>query len=98
MINPDAQYPSYRDILLAHALQGILANPSISINVNGTHERMATKAARLAIEVTDELALSYGGTLKKGEIIYDGPADVVDNALLKKVYGRELTDDDIMDN
>ena len=28
------------------------------------------------IEVTDELALSYGGTLKKGEIIYDGTGGV----------------------
>ena len=55
MINPDAQYPSYRDILLAHALQGILANPSIIENTNNARERMSTKAARLAIEVTDEL-------------------------------------------
>jgi len=28
------------------------------------------------VEVTDELALSYGGTLKKGEIIYDGTGGV----------------------
>ena len=47
------------------------------------------------------MALKYARRvigIKDGEIIYDGPADVVDNALLKKVYGRELTDDDIMDN
>jgi len=59
---------------------------NITVLANMHHVDMALKYARRVIGIKD------------GEIIYDGPADVVDNALLKKVYGRELTDDDIMDN
>ena len=58
----------------------------ITVLANMHHVDMALKYARRVIGIKD------------GEIIYDGPADVVDNALLKKVYGRDLTDDDIMDN
>lgn len=59
---------------------------NITVLANMHHVDMALKYARRVIGIKD------------GEIIYDGPADVVDNTLLKKVYGRELTDDDIMDN
>lgn len=58
----------------------------ITVIANMHHVDMALKYARRVIGIKD------------GEIIYDGPADVVDNDLLKKVYGRDLTDDDIMEN
>ena len=59
---------------------------NITILANMHHVDMALKFASRVIGIND------------GEIVYDGPASKVDNALLKKVYGRELTDDDIMDN
>ena len=59
---------------------------NITVLANMHHVDMALKYARRVIGIND------------GEVIYDGPADKVDNDLLKKVYGRELTDDDIMDN
>ncbi len=59
---------------------------NITILANMHHVDMALKFATRVIGIND------------GEIVYDGPASAVDNALLKKVYGRELTDDDIMDN
>jgi phosphonate transport system ATP-binding protein len=34
--------------------------------------------------------------IRAGEIIYDGPVAQVNEALLKEIYGREITDDDIM--
>ena len=59
---------------------------NITILANMHHVDMALKFATRVIGIND------------GEIVYDGPASKVDNALLKMVYGRELTDDDIMDN
>lgn len=59
---------------------------NMTVLANMHHVDMALKFATRVIGIND------------GEIIYDGPASAVDNALLKKVYGRELTDDDIMDN
>ena len=59
---------------------------NITILANMHHVDMALKFASRVVGIND------------GEIVYDGPASKVDNALLKKVYGRELTDDDIMDN
>ena len=53
---------------------------------NMHHVDMALKYARRVIGIKD------------GLIVYDGPADKVDNNLLKTIYGRELTDDDIMEN
>ncbi len=47
-----------------------------------------------------DMALNYADRvigIKDGEIIYDGPAKSITNATLKKVYGRELTDDDILE-
>ena len=59
---------------------------NMTVLANMHHVDMALKFATRVIGIND------------GEIIYDGPASAVDNDLLKKVYGRELTDDDIMDN
>ena len=47
-----------------------------------------------------DMALNYADRvigIKDGEIIYDGPAQAITNAILKKVYGRELTDEDILE-
>ena len=46
-----------------------------------------------------DMALKYADRvigINSGEIVYDGPSSNVDNDLLKMVYGRELTDDDIL--
>lgn len=43
------------DTMRAMALQGVLANPNLCTGIAGTHERMATKAARLAYEAADEM-------------------------------------------
>jgi phosphonate transport system ATP-binding protein len=46
-----------------------------------------------------DLALKYADRvigINGGEVIYDGPAGNVTEELLKKIYGRELTDEDIM--
>ncbi|MBU1020196.1 MAG: phosphonate ABC transporter ATP-binding protein [Firmicutes bacterium] len=59
---------------------------NITVIANMHHVDMALKFARRVIGIND------------GEIVFDGPASEVDNDLLKRVYGRELTDDDIMEN
>ena len=56
---------------------------NITVIANMHHVDMALKFATRVIGIND------------GEIIYDGPSSNVDNDLLKKIYGRELTDDDI---
>lgn len=46
-----------------------------------------------------DLALKYATRvigIKEGEIVYDGEAKNVTEKTLKKIYGRELTDEDIM--
>jgi len=46
------------------------------------------------------MALKYADRvigINDGVIVFDGPSSQVDNDLLKMVYGRELTDDDIME-
>lgn len=58
---------------------------NITVIANMHHVDMALKFATRVIGIND------------GHIVYDGPASKVDNDLLKMVYGRELTDDDIMD-
>ena len=45
-----------------------------------------------------DLALEYADRvigIKAGEIIYDGPANKVDNEILKEIYGRELSADEV---
>ena len=59
---------------------------NITVLANMHHVDMALKFATRVIGIND------------GEIVYDGPSSKVDNALLKEIYGRDLTDDDIMDN
>ncbi len=46
-----------------------------------------------------DLALEYADRvigIKAGKIIYDGPSDQVDDAVLEKIYGRKLASDEIM--
>jgi phosphonate transport system ATP-binding protein len=46
-----------------------------------------------------DLALKYATRvigINQGEIVYDGDTDSVNEDILKKIYGRELTDEDIM--
>lgn len=46
-----------------------------------------------------DLALKYCDRvigIKAGEIVYDGSSKDVDNKILKEIYGRELTDDEVM--
>ena len=46
-----------------------------------------------------DMALKYADRvigINSGEVVFDGPASKVDNDLLKMIYGRELTDDDIL--
>jgi hypothetical protein len=51
-ITADGIHQTSRDVLLGHALAGVLANPSVT----GTgRERRAIVAAKLAIEAVDEL-------------------------------------------
>ncbi len=58
---------------------------SITIIANMHHVDLALKYARRVIGIND------------GEVVFDGPASAINNDTLKKIYGRELTDDDIMD-
>ena len=46
-----------------------------------------------------DLALKYCDRvigIKAGEIVYDGPSSEVDQAVLKEIYGRELSEDEVM--
>lgn len=46
-----------------------------------------------------DLALQYADRIigiRNGKIVYDGPAKNIDNATLRMIYGRDLTDDDMM--
>lgn len=46
-----------------------------------------------------DLALKYCDRvigIKAGEIVYDGPVEHVDRAILKEIYGRELAEDEVM--
>ncbi|MGL5085895.1 MAG: phosphonate ABC transporter ATP-binding protein, partial [Clostridium sp.] len=46
-----------------------------------------------------DLALEYADRvigIRAGEIIYDGSADKVDKTVLKEIYGRELTEEEVM--
>jgi len=59
---------------------------NITVIANMHHVDMAMKYATRVIGIRD------------GEVVYDGPTTDVNNDILKMVYGRELTDDDIMEN
>ena len=48
-----------------------------------------------------DMALNYAHRvigINNGKIVFDGPSKEVTNDILKMVYGRELTDDDILDD
>ena len=57
---------------------------NITVIANMHHVDMALKYAKRVIGIRD------------GEIIYDGPANKVNESLLKEIYGRDITDEDIM--
>ena len=47
-----------------------------------------------------DLALKYATRvigIKAGEIVYDGPSNMVDSEILKQIYGRELAADELME-
>jgi phosphonate transport system ATP-binding protein len=57
---------------------------NITVVANMHHVDMALKYARRVIGI------------RGGEIIFDGPSSQVNEALLKEIYGRDITDEDIM--
>lgn len=57
---------------------------NITVVANMHHVDMALKYARRVIGIRD------------GEIIFDGPSSKVNEALLKEIYGRDISDEDIM--
>jgi phosphonate transport system ATP-binding protein len=57
---------------------------NITVVANMHHVDMALKYAKRVVGI------------RAGEIIYDGPSSEVTESLLKEIYGREITDDDIM--
>jgi len=64
--------------------QRINQSEDITILVNMHHVDLALKYATRVIGIHE------------GEVVYDGSADDVTEEILKKVYGRDLTDEDIM--
>ncbi|MCK5388481.1 MAG: phosphonate ABC transporter ATP-binding protein, partial [Candidatus Izimaplasma sp.] len=57
---------------------------NITVIANMHHVDMALQYARRVVGIRD------------GRIVFDGPSSAVTNNLLKEIYGREMTDDDIM--
>ncbi|MFH5881103.1 phosphonate ABC transporter ATP-binding protein [Liberiplasma polymorphum] len=57
---------------------------NITVVANMHHVDMALKYARRVIGIRD------------GNIIFDGPSSEVNENLLKEIYGRDITDEDIM--
>lgn len=57
---------------------------NITVVANMHHVDMALKYAKRVIGIRD------------GVIIYDGPSSNVNESLLKEIYGRDITDEDIM--
>ncbi len=57
---------------------------NITIIANMHHVDMALKYAKRVIGIHE------------GRIVYDGPAENITEDLLKEIYGRDLSDDDIM--
>lgn len=47
-----------------------------------------------------DLALKYADRIigiRAGEIVFDGPTSEINNQILKNIYGRDLTDDELME-
>jgi phosphonate transport system ATP-binding protein len=57
---------------------------NITIIANMHHVDMALKYAKRVVGIHE------------GRIVYDGPAENITEGLLKEIYGRDLSDDDIM--
>jgi len=57
---------------------------NITVVANMHHVDMALKYAKRVIGI------------RAGEIVFDGPSGQVNEKLLKEIYGREITDEDIM--
>ncbi len=57
---------------------------NITVIANMHHVDMALQYARRVIGIRD------------GRIVFDGPSSSITNDLLKEIYGREITDEDIM--
>jgi phosphonate transport system ATP-binding protein len=76
------------DPVTANMIMGDFKNinesENITVVVNMHHVDLALKYAKRVIGIN------------KGEIVFDGPSSEVTEELLKKIYGRELTDEDIM--
>lgn len=46
-----------------------------------------------------DMALNYADRvigIRQGKIVFDGPSSEITNSILKEVYGREITDEDIL--
>jgi phosphonate transport system ATP-binding protein len=46
-----------------------------------------------------DIALNYANRIigvKEGKVVFDGPSTEVTNDILKEIYGRELSDDELM--
>jgi phosphonate transport system ATP-binding protein len=76
------------DPVTANMIMGDFKNinesENITVVVNMHHVDLALKYAKRVIGIN------------KGEIVFDGPSSEVTEEILKKIYGRELTDEDIM--
>jgi len=57
---------------------------NITVIANMHHVDMALKYAKRVVGI------------REGNIVYDGPSSEITEDLLKEIYGREITDDDIM--
>jgi phosphonate transport system ATP-binding protein len=57
---------------------------NITVVANMHHVDMALRYARRVIGI------------RAGEVIFDGPSSDVTESILKEIYGREITDEDIM--
>ena len=58
---------------------------NITVIANMHHVDIALKFAKRVIGI------------KEGKIIFDGPSSQVNNKILKEIYGRELSDDELME-
>lgn len=57
---------------------------NITIVVNMHHVDLALKYAKRVIGI------------KKGNVVFDGPSEIVTEATLKEIYGRDINDEDIL--
>lgn len=70
--------------LIMKDFQKIQEQENITVIVNMHHVDLALKYAKRVIGI------------RQGKIVFDGPSHQVNETILKQIYGRELTDEDIM--